>query len=332
MNAPRFLAACLMAALSAPGCSTPSTTDAGDAQPAVDAIADAVTDVAPETAADAGAPAGSRCMRDIDCVAGFECLMGFVEGGLCTRTCRNGTATSERSMCGAGATCVAQGDGTTANGYCEHACDPARALTDCRPGFVCTGWWYSHASGMPDSPGCWTFCTEDAHCPAGGHCDVRRGACEVTPSTPGTRQDGEPCTPVMSGRSAECRGTCFSTDPAEPTHGICGTLINTAVTMRCPDDPTNVMLNGPPGDNIGVCLLRSCATDCDCTAPLLCVPAIAGAAAHLCDYPSATNPGTPCGDAGVTDGGSDASATDASASDATVDGSVDATASDAAAG
>lgn len=329
---PRALTALLLAlgACSTPPAPTDSAPPDATETSVADAPADAPVDAAPEASAtDASsdteaAPgrAGEPCTRATECGGGgpWECYTGVVDG-LCTHTCTdNASQALERQRCGgANTTCVTAGEGASASSYCERACDPTMAATGCRRGFVCTGWWYTHANGRADTAGCWTLCSVDADCPAGMPCNPRSGQCGGSPVDPSLRPDGEPCNPENTTgtppHSTECRGACFRVGSGtSTTQGICGSVLNTAVVSQCPDGLARVTPVHPNNDNLGLCLLRSCDSNCDCTAPLRCIQAGTGSGGS-CQY-SDTDPGIACGaaDGGSAEGGSvDASALDSTA-------------------
>jgi hypothetical protein len=255
---------------------------------------------------------GRRCTTGETCVAG-RCMAGSTPGGtragapctnadpsggmdpacgatlvcvptgslpMCTAECSDSPSQiTERSMCGGGnATCLTQGDGPMASSICTQACTPGPS-PGCRPGFACTGWWYTHANARPDSPGCFPFCTSDAHCPSGRRCNTRIGTCGTSAVDLTRLPDGSPCNPTVTvmvpgetqPRNVQCRGVCFRVSSTSPTQGICGSFVDLAAGRACPDDPANVDLLAPPGqDNLALCVFRSCTRNADCTAPLVC--------------------------------------------------------------
>ncbi len=161
-------------------------------------------------------------------------------------------------------------------------CAPGAARGEpgaCRAGFVCTGWWFTYSNGEADVAGCVAFCSADSDCLAGERCNPRMGLCGGALPDPGRLPDGSPCDPSMTAlvpeestrRNVQCRGQCFQRIGGPATQGICGSLIDLAVTPRCPDDPTLVRPFTDPGaDNLGLCIVRSCTTNRDCRSPLLC--------------------------------------------------------------
>ncbi|MDB4928293.1 MAG: hypothetical protein JWM10_777, partial [Myxococcaceae bacterium] len=236
--------------------------------------------------------AGLTCADDSECGGVLGCDTD-IPGGFCSADCaNNANQVREREQCGgAGSTCLAFGD---TNGYCTRTCNPtARAGTAnaCREGQVCTGWAYNHEGFEPDAVGCDVFCTANSQC-GSDPCNLRTGECgEAADMT--ARADGEPCDPtVESGdppANRQCRGICFQMTDVE-TQGQCGSLVNVAVTPRCPDDSAHIAPEvshdeaGENADNVGVCLFKTCASNADCTAPLTCVPGPGGASSE-CEYP-----------------------------------------------
>jgi len=240
------------------------------------------------TATTGGTRAGAACTNP-DPAGGADPACGTLvcipTGSLpmCTDNCTNSPSqVTERSMCGGGnATCLTQGDGAMADSICAQACTPGPS-TGCRPGFACTGWWYTHAGAMPDSPGCFPFCTSDAQCPSGRRCNVRTGSCGATGADLTRLADGAPCNPSLTvmvpgeatPRNVQCRGICFRVSNTVATQGTCGSFVDAAVGRACPDDPANVDLLAPPGtDNLALCVFRNCVRNSGCQAP------------HVCRYP-----------------------------------------------
>jgi hypothetical protein len=229
---------------------------------------------------------------------------------MCSAMCTNNTSQAmEQAQCGGrGATCLTIGD-TMPQSICTHACRGTQANPGCLGADqVCTGWWFTHMAGA-DAAGCWPFCHSDAECPSGQHCD-RLGSCRMEPVSTTLRHDGEPCNPMtepMMGPSTQCNGACFNYSGG--TNGICGSLVDVAMTTDCPDMQPNVQVRAPAGDKLGICIFKDCNCDADCTAPLLCVVAQAGMPG-ACVYPDLTamppehgTPTCPAGDGGVGDGG-----------------------------
>ncbi len=238
---------------------------------------------------------------------------------MCTNFCTNNASQAdERSQCGgAGSTCLTSGDGTNARSNCAASCRPSGSTTAtgaCRAGFICTGWWFTHAAGAPDSTGCYGFCNTDSHCGTGMHCNTHTGECSATGTDMSRLPDGSPCDPnfrVMvpgsdTPQNIQCRGICFRIGTST-TQGICGSMINTRASTMCPDDPDNVIARAPSGgtDNLAVCLWRNCTANANCRAPLICrYPEDASGtpvtdADPVCDYPTTVQRVGIVGDAGT---------------------------------
>ncbi len=255
---------------------------------------------------------GTVCSLGTGCVmgrcvsitrAGAACTMPATGGGLdpaacgnrlrcistettpmCSLACTNNSSlTTERNACGGGnATCLSYGDGSTARSQCTQSCSPGArpgATLACRSGFLCTGWWFTHATSTPDAPGCVAFCANDSQCPSGLRCNPRDGVCSVRGIDLTKLADGMPCDPTMVEtppgytvrRNYQCRGICFNIIGARPTEGVCGSFVNLALSPSCPDSPSTIT----PGtadtpDNLGLCIERSCVRNANCTAPLVC--------------------------------------------------------------
>ncbi len=314
-----WLAAVLAMSMAACGSNTPSNTNntADSGNPVADAGGDAGG--AADVAVDAGrSTAGNPCTADSDCNnANLSCDMSLAAGE-CTGSCTESTSqVTERAACGGvGSTCLTSGDGAQATSNCWRSCSPTAssvAAGACPTAFVCTGFWYTHMGGTPDSPGCIPYCTMDAQCASGAHCNPRIfGQCLGSPaptSTSTALADGEPCDPTRtqmvagesSPRNVQCRGVCFQYD-TNTHHGICGSSLNTKTASACPDDSSMSPL-GTSGDNLAICLLKTCTTNSDCTSPLICEMQANGNT--VCDYSTDGGTGIPA------DGGTDASVTDA---------------------
>jgi hypothetical protein len=256
--------------------------------------------------------AGSRCTEDHECEP-LTCDRTVLEG-LCTaNTCYQTTSqANEAAQCGGiGATCLTEGDGAQANAYCLQSCRPMNPM--CRPGHLCTGFWYTHMGGMPDSPGCVPFCSEDAHCNTGEHCNARTGKCQMAVPDPALLADGLPCLVPSGMAPSPCRGMCFRVVTGNPI-GICGSTINLALTSTCPDDPMAIQPLARLGmDNLGLCIFRRCsATQC-CPSGLVCEgdgePAV-------CSVDDMFEPNIECdGDGGMRDAASEGDASDDVVSD-----------------
>lgn len=269
--------------------STPSTTRAGAA----------CTNPSPMSGSD---PA---CGADLMCVVTSTTPM-------CSRACTNSPSqATEQAMCGGtGSTCLVRGEGATSLSVCAAACRPAGmvvATGACRPGFVCTGWWYTHAGSVPDSPGCFPFCSSNADCGAGAAgsiCNVRRGICGTSAFDSARLPDGAPCNPMTTvmvpgsttPQNVQCRGLCFRVGITDATQGNCGSLINTRGAPGCPDDPDYVQPLVPTNeDNLALCVFRQCTRNAECRSPHICrydeqmgVPATDRPT--YCNYPTTAQP------------------------------------------
>ncbi|MEZ4475032.1 MAG: hypothetical protein R3F60_30420 [bacterium] len=215
---------------------------------------------------------GSPCLHSAACAEGLFCDVSYVGQGVCTRACGDAEVEDEAVCVEPGSTCLRAPIGA----FCTRACGDG---TPCGAGQMCSGLWL--LLGQADDPGCFPFCTEDAHCGAGTHCNPRSGTCGFPAPTAG-QPDGTPCDPSQEGVSP-CRGLCFRVDD-DPTHGLCVSLLNKAVQADCPDDPaTMTPLRPDASDDLALCIFRECQTDDDCEAPLRCtrVPL----RASRCDYP-----------------------------------------------
>lgn len=249
--------------------------------------------------------AGQPCMTDFDC-GGLSCDTS-VPGGTCTSACTNSSSVDrEQAQCGGtGTTCLATSDVDAA---CVQACIAAQGNrpSRCRSGFVCTGLWFAQASGMPDSNGCFQFCSRDADCQPGVQCNPRTGRCGEMPENPMGLADGTPC--AVSDPSA-CRGTCFQVSQTGST-GICGSFIDLERTRDCPDGMGVEPLT-PGGDNLGLCIFRRCDESICCPRGTVCEGD--GGASGFCTIDTPESPNIACsvGDAGAPDASPDAS--DASA-------------------
>ena len=134
-------------------------------------------------------------------------------------------------------------------------------------------------------------------------CNARTGTCGTTGVDTTRLVDGSPCNPTITvsvpgsttPQNIQCRGICFRAGTA--TQGICGSLINAAVSTTCADDPVNVAPRAPMGtDNLAICIWRNCTRGTDCRAPHICrYPEDAANlpvtdADPLCDYPTSAQP------------------------------------------
>lgn len=99
---------------------------------------------------------------------------------ICTNVCENDASQAvERMACGgAGSTCLTQGDGPAASSLCAASCSVAAmtvAAGACRAGFVCTGWWHTHAGAADPTPPAATPGSQ-LDCSAGAVCATRARA------------------------------------------------------------------------------------------------------------------------------------------------------------
>ncbi len=264
-----------------------------DATVPMDVLVDApvVLDVGPERPSPGTSPAGGPCVANADCRTGLMCDT-TVPGGLCTANCRNSISqTTEQMQCGgagSGSTCVTSDDPPDESSFCAQACR-AGPSPGCRPGHVCTGFWASHAMGRPDAPGCVPFCFTNADCLPTEVCNVRTGSCGARGSSPTALADGQPCGIPAPGAPSPCRGVCFRVTTGG-TLGVCGSIIDLALSSACPDGPTVRPLS-VTGDNLGYCVFRDCsATNC-CPAGLVC-EGVGGVGTCSVDDP--LTPNIPC--------------------------------------
>jgi Cys-rich repeat protein len=227
-----------------------------------------------------------------DCRVGLACDTS-VRNGFCTARCMNGQAAQEQIQCGgAGSTCVTNGDPPNSNSFCAQVCTPGPG-PGCREGHVCTGFWVSHAMGVPDSPACVPFCQRDLECPAGQVCQTRLGSCGMERLNPMLLADGQPCMRPAMGAPSPCRGVCFNVLNGSPT-GVCGSLIDLAITNMCPDGPATPPL-GVRGDNLAYCVFRRCGgmNGC-CPAGLVCEGNAPADTTGFCTADDPMQPNIPC--------------------------------------
>lgn len=212
--------------------------------------------------------AGATCANDDDCRAdlGLFCDARHPQG-LCTTACEpSADPAAEEAQCGEGGTCLAR----LADSICTAPCAPEVPGGSCAHAQVCTS--FSIFAAAPDDPGCSPWCSADSDCPTGLFCG-RFGVCETTPVDLSLLADGEPCEfpPGSDDPLVFCRGMCIR-PTSDPKLGLCATLINLAVTAECPDGGSAVMTPlDSPGDDLGLCAVRKCQSDADCTAPLTCL-------------------------------------------------------------
>jgi hypothetical protein len=278
--------------------------------------------------------AGRRCTADEGCAStAVDLTCVSLNGGrVCTtaNSCMQGATAVEEEQCGGRySTCLHLGN--TAAGqrlsFCTRQCvtgAQTEAAGACPASSVCTTNCLRLGMGQTEStPGCSAFCTTDADCAgvvAGDaglmRCNVRLGQCAAAPSNMALLPDGSRCNPMMQTAGvAQCRGTCFSLSAMRPTEGLCGSLVNLRATQECADDPM-VAARGVMGDELGLCLFRSCANNSECSGGLVCVrPETMGAVRQdidpSCGYSTTLQPN---GIPGTSDGGvSDVPAADAPA-------------------
>ncbi|MBL8678256.1 MAG: hypothetical protein JNK05_03780 [Myxococcales bacterium] len=240
--------------------------------------------------------AGNPCVDDTDC-APLTCARE-VPGGVCTGVCNNSPSqANEQMQCGGSSTtCLSDGTG---GGNCFAACRAGAAGSGCRPGFACTGLWFTQMDGTPDTAACFPFCSSDMHCAAGTTCNERTGQCDNS-RNPMALADGMPC---RVGSNA-CRGQCFRiTEMGEI--GVCGSFIDIAQTSTCPDGDGRVQPFGQARDNLALCIFQQC-SESDCCPDGLVCEAQDGSGFCLPDDPSQPNVACTSADAGA-DGGRDAS-------------------------
>jgi hypothetical protein len=199
------------------------------------ACATAETCVSGQCLASGSSRAGAACTRPdprggsdpAACTAAFGCFPTDTTA-ICARACSDAASqATERSMCGGGnATCLSYGEGADVFSECVAACAPGAspgAPGSCRAGFVCTGWWFTHADARADTPGCVGFCSRDADCYAGERCNTRLGICDIPLPNPARLPDGAPCNPTLrevppgsSSRATRSAGGSASRSPTRP--------------------------------------------------------------------------------------------------------------------
>lgn len=269
--------------------------------------------------------AGRRCDSDALCAspsADLSCVP--LPGGLiCSSAglCEQGTTAEEEASCGGRfSTCLVIGNLASGGqaSVCTRACVPTattEAMGACPSGSLCTTHWLSLTAGQVENPGCLPFCMRDSDC-AGvegetgpmERCNLRTGRCGVAPSDPAARADGLPCNPqeVRSTMVNPCRGVCFLISGSQPTQGLCGSLIDVRATGGVCADSPELEVRAPMGDNLGICIFRTCVNNSQCPAGLLCAfpedaSGVRSDRPATCAYATARQPmGIP---GGATDGG-----------------------------
>ena len=237
---------------------------------------------APDASVPVAAEPGGRCTTDDDCAsATLVCAVAGPSAPVCTTECARSDDPAEESItCGdPRATCLESGDGDGAIRRCTRACRamaPRGSEEQCADHQLCTGFWFTHASGRADTPGCIEWCRSDEDCARGAVCNPRTGFCGL-PSE-GTAEDGTPCGPG----DTRCRGTCLPAGTG-PTDGLCASFVDMTRGGGCPDAPARMRPLAPANDAMGVCIFRTCSTDSDCESPLRCLPD-AAAGRSLCKW------------------------------------------------
>lgn len=277
---------------------------------------DAAADARPDSGGSTMSSAGAVCTDDTMC-NGLTCDTS-IHAGFCSATCTNNASqANEQGQCGGtGSTCLAIGDGADANTLCTKACR-VNVATSCRPGHVCTGFWYTHENNTPDATGCMPWCATNDQCDAGQQCNPRTGSCSMTAPNPNLLADGMPCTVPAMNAPSPCRGICFRVSSTGTT-GLCGSFINLATDRECRDEPTVVQPLGRSGmDNLGLCIFRSCSTSQCCPNGLVCEGQMAGDTEGLCGIDDPMQPNIACTPGTDGGAGSDAAADAATADVAT---------------
>lgn len=251
------------------------------------------------TGGSGGGNAGRACSGESDtsCGGTLSCL-SFNGQFLCTAACTNSTSQStERSQCGGtSSTCLIL-DGMTGDGFCTATCTAGGGT--CRSGYACSQ--RALFAPAPDTAGCIPFCRTNSNCAAGQVCNLRTGVCGAAPFNPSRLADGSACNPSITElppgettpRNTQCRGLCLRVTEGSTTQGICGSLINLAVTTTCPDP--GVDPRGSMSDEVGICVFRDCTRNADCGAGLRCIyPERMGVPDRtltpICSYASSAQP------------------------------------------
>ncbi len=232
--------------------------------------------------------AGRRCSDSSMCAtaaADLSCV-SLSGGRICSGAaqCSQGTLAREEAQCGGRfSTCLVIDNFSAGaqTSLCTRACVPtatSEAAGACPSGSICTTNWLQLMAGQTEVAGCLPFCARDADCAgiAGEtgpreRCNVRTGRCEGAPSDPSRLADGLPCDPteVLRTRVSPCRGTCFAISATEPTQGLCGSFIDLRTTGGGCVDGAEIEPRSP-GDNLGICIFRSCEDNSRCPTGLLC--------------------------------------------------------------
>jgi hypothetical protein len=168
---------------------------------------------------------------------------------------------------------------------------------------LCTG--FSLFVATPDTFGCYPHCASNSQCASGLVCDVRAGTCGMRAANLTGLADGSACNPSITQtvpgeanpRNVQCRGRCVRVSNTSMTQGICGSYINLATTTTCPDP--NTLPLGETGDDLGLCLFRTCTRSAECTTGTICIyledatgtPDTTGP--RICNYPTRAQPTAP---------------------------------------
>ncbi len=224
---------------------------------------------------DAPSCAGMTCVNDEGCHDdALTCTSTGPDRAYCTKKCGGFASQSkEMAQCGGeGTTCLTAGSTPGNLALCTKTCDPkakSGQLGACVDWQACTGFWWTKTDFVPDTAGCTPFCRDDSDCISGNLCNPRVPGCGA-PQRPDALPDGFPCSLASATSPQMCRGLCYPMGK-DPQKGICGSVINLALTNQCPDDPALMNpLGNPTKDGVGLCLFRDCQSDDDCTAPLIC--------------------------------------------------------------
>ncbi|WP_437969720.1 hypothetical protein WMF04_10700 [Sorangium sp. So ce260] len=138
-------------------------------------------------------PDGAACTDDAMCAGSFcnrEDLNGW-PAGYCISSCEHTGGT-----CPGNGVCIESGS----NGHlCYGACATS---SDCRPGYACT-------PAADGSLSCRPACTEDAHCPTRGRCNVSTGLCRIYEASCADGEDNDRDAAVDC-RDDDCDEACIA--------------------------------------------------------------------------------------------------------------------------
>ncbi len=274
-------------------CTASGTCSNGDAGSAFDVPErDIFHDVVSRDATDpTQVVAGRRCTDDSNCrspSADLRCT-ATVGGRVCSvpTGCAQGSTSAEQAQCGGvSSTCLLFGDfaQSSSTNHCTRACNPSaftEAAGGCSSGAVCTSNWVGYGSPT-DVRGCLPLCHDDADCVGGAvgdagasdagtpTCNRRTGRCIASARTDLAGADGTPCNPMLVRSSGDdpCRGMCRLLNTANPTQGLCASVVDLH-TATCDDtriDPTML-----PDDNLALCMSARCTRNDECPTGLRCV-------------------------------------------------------------